>query len=87
MALTSDSGLVPGAAHAASGPMRRVRLVRATCIDGQRREPGAEVDVPRMLAAELCSAGKAERVQPAAEPANRAKAPAAPSTPPSTTKG
>lgn len=86
MTLTSDSGLVSGAASAASGAVRRVRLVRAACIDGQRHEPGAELDVPRLLALELCSSGKAERL-PAAEAPKRAKAPAATPPTPTSTKG
>lgn len=52
-----------------------VRVLRAVMLDGQRVEPGTELDVDRWLAAELITAGKAERVTPTAPAAAPAPKP------------
>lgn len=80
--LTSDAvpELISGAA-AAAGPQqtRRVRVVRPFMLGGQAQPVGAEVELPRWLAADLLGAGKAEPVDPV-EPV-AAPAPAAPELP------
>jgi hypothetical protein len=66
MTLTAKhSPLVRGAAVAAPQGQMRLRLVRAICITGQRLEAGTYLQhgqVDMATAAELVSAGKAERV-------------------------
>lgn len=48
----------------------RVRVLRAFCIRGERQEPGVELDVVDIIAAELIAIGKAERVAGAPAPAS-----------------
>ncbi len=69
--LVSGGGGRPAAP--AAGP---VRLLRAICIKGERLEAGTEMQLERILASELISAGKAERVpvQTPAQAADAAKA-------------
>lgn len=65
MALTTtDAALVQGGAARPAAPARQieVRLVRAIVLGGQRVEPGATLQLDRVFASTLISAGKAERV-------------------------
>jgi hypothetical protein len=77
--LSADtSALVAGSpqAPAAAGTAVTLRVLRGVMVAGQRVEPGAQIAVDKWFAAELVSAGKAERVAaPAAtEPKPAAKA-------------
>lgn len=75
MVSAETSALVAGGMRAPAGkppaPIA-VRIVRGVMLGGQRVEPGAELDLPPVVAAELVSAGKATRITPAA-PAGNAK--------------
>jgi hypothetical protein len=81
MVSAETSALVAGAirAPAAAAPTVTVRVLRGVMVGGLRIEPGAEIPVERWLAAELVTAGKAERIaapaapepKPAAKPAER----------------
>lgn len=64
MISAETSALVAGAqAPAARSPAPvTVRLLRAVMVDGQRIEPATDLTVDRWMAADLITAGKAERV-------------------------
>lgn len=66
MLSAETSALVAGASQvpAASSPSVAVRVLRAVMVAGQRVEPGAQIAVDKWFAAELVSAGKAERIEP-----------------------
>lgn len=62
---TTNSPLVAGQTLMKVGVARtRVRIVRATIIDGARVEVGAELEVDKALAAVLMQGGKAEKAPP-----------------------
>lgn len=58
-----NSPLVSGGAvvNRAASSAGSVRLLRAICIKGVRQEVGTELQLDRVTASELISAGKAER--------------------------
>lgn len=37
-----------------------IEVLRAFCVAGQRVEPGSQIDLPRLVAAELIALGKAQ---------------------------
>lgn len=88
MALTTaDAALVQGGAAKPAAPARQieVRLVRAIVMGGQRVEPGTTLQLDRVFASTLVSAGKAERVAAApvvSVPPKPAKPAAKPDNPP-----
>ena len=47
--------------------IKTVTVVRPFCLEGQRKEVGDQIDVPRLLAVELVSFGKAQYTAPADE--------------------
>jgi hypothetical protein len=68
MLSTANNALVAGgmrAPAAAPAAPLLLRVVRAVMVGGVRAEPGQTLAVDRWLAAELVSAGKAERIAPA----------------------
>lgn len=78
--LSADTNaLVAGSpqAPAAAGTAVALRIVRAVMVAGQRVEPGAQIAVDKWFAAELVSAGKAERVAAPAVPDTKPAAKAA----------
>ena len=69
MLSAETSALVAGGMRApatATAPQVTVRVLRAVMVGGKRIDPGTELAVDRWFAAELLSAGKAERLADAA---------------------
>jgi hypothetical protein len=80
MLSTANNALVAGgmrAPAAAPAAPLLLRVVRAVMVGGVRAEPGQTLAVDRWLAAELVSAGKAERIAPSAAAPPPPKPPAA----------
>lgn len=79
MISAETSALVAGgmrAPAAAAVPAVTLRLLRGVMVGGRRIEPGAEIAVDKWFAAELVTAGKAERIAdrpPTPEPAKPKK--------------
>lgn len=68
MLSAETSALVAGGMRApatAPAPVA-LRVLRAVMVAGARVEPGSEISVERWFAAELITAGKAEKIEPAA---------------------
>ena len=79
MVSAETSALVAGALRApaaAAAPAVTLRVLRGVMVAGKRIEPGAEITADKWFAAELVTAGKAERIAAlsAQEPTPAAKA-------------